>query len=95
MFLPMACQHCEDAPCIKACPCGALHKESGGTVAVDYNICCGHGSCVDVCPYVHKANGDAEKKALYKEYMAKRKKAGYNTPAWFPDEEEAVLSAGD
>ena len=35
MFLPMSCQHCEDAPCIKACPCGALHKESGGTVAVD------------------------------------------------------------
>jgi len=51
MFLPMACQHCEDAPCIKACPCGALHKESGGTVAVDYNVCCGHGSCVEVCPY--------------------------------------------
>ena len=51
MFLPMACQHCEDAPCIKACPCGALHKESGGTVAIDYNTCCGHGTCVDVCPY--------------------------------------------
>ena len=51
MFLPMSCQHCEDAPCIKACPCGALHKESGGTVAVDYNTCCGHGTCVDVCPY--------------------------------------------
>lgn len=51
VFLPMSCQHCEDAPCIKACPCGALHKETGGTVAVDYNICCGHGTCVDVCPY--------------------------------------------
>jgi Fe-S-cluster-containing dehydrogenase component len=51
MFLPMACQHCEDAPCIKACPCGALHKEAGGTVAIDYNICCGHASCVEVCPY--------------------------------------------
>ena len=51
VFLPMACQHCEDAPCIKACPCGALHKEVGGTVAVDYNVCSGHGSCVDVCPY--------------------------------------------
>lgn len=51
MFLPMACQHCEDAPCIKACPCGALRKEAGGTVAVDYNSCCGHATCVDVCPY--------------------------------------------
>jgi Fe-S-cluster-containing dehydrogenase component len=51
MFLPMACQHCEDAPCIKACPCGALHKGEGGSVLVDYETCCGHGSCVDVCPY--------------------------------------------
>ena len=51
VFLPMSCQHCEDAPCIKACPCGALHKETGGTVAIDYNVCCGHGTCVDVCPY--------------------------------------------
>lgn len=51
VFLPMTCQHCEDAPCIKACPCGALHKEVGGTVAVDYNICSGHGACVEVCPY--------------------------------------------
>ena len=51
MFLPVSCQHCEDAPCIKVCPCGALHKEAGGTVAVDYNTCCGHGSCVEACPY--------------------------------------------
>ena len=51
LFMPMSCQHCEDAPCIKACPCGALHKKSGGTVAVDYETCCGHGTCVEVCPY--------------------------------------------
>ena len=51
LFMPMSCQHCEDAPCIKACPCGALHKEAGGTVAIDYNTCCGHGTCVEVCPY--------------------------------------------
>ncbi len=50
-FLPMACQHCEDAPCIKACPCGALHKTTGGTVAIDYNVCCGNATCIDVCPY--------------------------------------------
>ena len=50
-FLPVTCQHCEDAPCIKACPCGALHKGTGGTVVVDYHLCCGHGRCVDACPY--------------------------------------------
>jgi tetrathionate reductase subunit B len=51
LFLPMSCQHCEDAPCLKACPCGALQKEAGGTVAIDYNTCCGHGTCAEVCPY--------------------------------------------
>jgi len=51
VFMPMACQHCEDAPCLKACPCGALHKGIGGSVLIDYEKCCGHGTCVDVCPY--------------------------------------------
>ena len=41
--------------------------------------------CVDVCPYVHKANGDPGKKAQYKQYMSIRKKVGYRTPAWFPE----------
>ncbi len=42
--------------------------------------------CVDVCPYVHKANGDPVKRDLYKRYTAERKKAGYKTPTWFQDE---------
>lgn len=51
MFLPMACQHCEDAPCLKACPTGAIHKGVGGSVVVDYNSCDGTGNCVQACPY--------------------------------------------
>jgi len=51
LFLPMSCQHCEDAPCIKACPCGALQKGTGGSVVIDYDQCCGHATCVEVCPY--------------------------------------------
>lgn len=47
--------------------------------------------CVDACPYVHMANGDARKKDLFKQYMGMRKKAGYKTPAWFPDEAAEVL----
>lgn len=51
IMVPMACQHCEDAPCLKACPCGALHKGPGGSVQVDYDSCSGHSACVDACPY--------------------------------------------
>ena len=51
IMAPMACQHCEDAPCIKACPCGSMHKGPGGSVQVDYDTCSGHSACKDVCPY--------------------------------------------
>ncbi|MEM7230980.1 MAG: 4Fe-4S dicluster domain-containing protein [Planctomycetota bacterium] len=51
VVVPMACQHCEDAPCIKACPCGALHKGAGGSVQIDYDTCSGHAACKDACPY--------------------------------------------
>ncbi len=36
--------------------------------------------CVDVCPYVHKVNGDAEKRWMYKAYMKQRKEDGYRSP---------------
>jgi epoxyqueuosine reductase len=41
--------------------------------------------CVDVCPYVHKANGDALKRDLYKRYTSARKKTGYKSPTQFQD----------
>jgi len=46
--------------------------------------------CVDVCPYVHKENGDPVLKQTYKRYMRKRKKAGYKAPALFPEDEKTV-----
>ena len=51
IMVPMACQHCEDAPCIKACPCGSMHKGAGGTVMVNYDTCSGHSACKEACPY--------------------------------------------
>ena len=51
VMVPMSCQHCEDAPCIKACPCGAMHKGPGGSVQVDYDSCSGHAACKEACPY--------------------------------------------
>lgn len=51
VMVPMSCHHCEDAPCIKACPCGALAKGPGGSVQVDYDVCSGHAACKEACPY--------------------------------------------
>ena len=51
VMVPSSCQHCEDAPCIKACPCGSMHKGPGGTVQVNYDTCSGHSACKDACPY--------------------------------------------
>ncbi len=36
--------------------------------------------CVDVCPYVFKENGDADKRLKYKAYMKQRKEDGYRSP---------------
>ena len=62
-----------------------------GSIDIDIELCKGCDICIDVCPYVHKANRDPEKKRLYKQNMAKRKKAGYSTPAWFPEDEAKVM----
>ena len=51
VMVPMACQHCEDAPCLKVCPCGALFKGPGGSVQVNYEVCSGHADCKEACPY--------------------------------------------
>ncbi len=50
--------------------------------------------CVDVCPYVHKGNGDPEKRSLYKQFMGKRRKAGWRTPQWFLEDEDGILNGG-
>ncbi len=36
--------------------------------------------CIDVCPYIHKENGDTEKRDIFKKYMKVRKDEGYKTP---------------
>jgi Fe-S-cluster-containing dehydrogenase component len=45
------CNHCEDAPCVNACPTRASHYEDGGIVVVDPEKCVGCKACIVACPY--------------------------------------------
>lgn len=50
-YLPLNCQHCENAPCITACPEGAIKRRDDGLVWIDPALCNGCGKCQEACPY--------------------------------------------
>ena len=51
-YVPTPCQHCEEAPCIPACPIeGVIYTRDDGLVIIDPEKCTGCKACVDACPY--------------------------------------------
>ncbi len=50
-YVPMACQQCENPPCVKSCPVGATWQEEDGITVVDYDWCLGCRCCLSACPY--------------------------------------------
>jgi molybdopterin-containing oxidoreductase family iron-sulfur binding subunit len=50
-YMGVQCFHCENAPCIKACPTKATWQEPDGIVVVDYDWCIGCRYCMAACPY--------------------------------------------
>ena len=51
-YASLACMHCDDAPCMIACPTGAVFRDTETRlVGADKSKCIGCHSCVMACPF--------------------------------------------
>jgi len=49
--LSISCMHCEDPPCMRACPTQAIQQRPDGIVLIDSARCAGCRYCEWACPY--------------------------------------------
>ncbi len=51
-YRPHLCMHCDEAPCVEACPVeGVIYKRQDGLVIIDPVTCTGCRNCLEACPY--------------------------------------------
>ena len=50
LAVPVVCQQCEEASCMKVCPVKAISRDENGVVSINYNKCIVCKMCRNACP---------------------------------------------
>jgi Fe-S-cluster-containing hydrogenase component 2 len=65
-YLPVICQHCQDAPCMAVCPREAIYRDSRlDRVMIDYDRCISCRMCMATCPF-GALGFESERQTVYK-----------------------------
>lgn len=97
----ISCRLCEDPPCVKACPRGALRQSENGSIVVNKDKCNGCGWCIKACDFGSITIDPDEKIAIVCDLCDGRKGTGVfpgrkiSTQAcieWCPEEALELVS---
>jgi len=105
-FIPTLCNHCENAPCVRACPTGAMHKGFGNITRHTPEKCVGCKTCMAMCPYDVISRNTKETHRFWRRGKATikgctsapaevtKKVKGNLIPHYNPDKEDSAPGAG-
>ncbi|MBI2716421.1 MAG: 4Fe-4S dicluster domain-containing protein [Rhizobiales bacterium] len=82
--IPVSCNHCTDAPCVKACPVTpkAMYKTPEGITLHDNALCIGCRSCQMACPYSQVELTDASLSGETYSVISFNAREGDAQPQW-------------